>query len=165
MEKEETEKLRARLYACAVSKYRMSREDAEDLAHDAIAALLEGYPDKEDPDERVSIALGILANQVLKRWDKAARQGRWVQLEDCEPGNERNPEERMASKEILSKVLKAVPRLKKRERELFRLDLKGRSSRESAIHLGVTENNLHSIRHRYRKRLKRLVKAGRGGRR
>jgi RNA polymerase sigma-70 factor (ECF subfamily) len=151
---EALERLRPRLVAWGAS--RLSREDAEDLAHDVLALLVTKYA-AAPVEELLPLGIGIAWKMRAARWRKARRRGEDTAADAMDvplPDSAPNPEERAARSEMKGRLLHAMKRLSGRCRELMRLKLEERTFPEIADILGAKLNTVYSWDHRCMQRLR-----------
>ena len=148
-------RLRERIVRFAASRY--SREGAEDLAQEVLVVIHEKYGHVVRLEELVPLSIQILRFKTFALRRKAVRHGEYAQvsLEDCPlPGNEPNPEERMARKELLERLTAGIALMGERCRELFRHKLQGRSFAEIRELMGAESlNTVYTWDHRCRRQL------------
>jgi RNA polymerase sigma-70 factor (ECF subfamily) len=139
---------------------RLSPEDAEDLVQDAFVLLVTKYAHVRDTNERVKVAVQIVAYLTSSHWRRSQRRGEKtavdaaeVQLKDGRLG----PEELIAKQQLSDRLRSAVDRMRGRFREVLRLRLEDRTSQEIAEILGANLNTVYSWDHRCLKRLRELM--------
>jgi RNA polymerase sigma-70 factor, ECF subfamily len=151
------EKVRPRLVAWAAS--RLSREDAEDLAHDVLALLVTKYA-TTPTGELLPLAIGIAWKLRAARWRKARRRGEDSAVDPGDvalPDGQPDPEERASASELKARLLGAIRQLSGRCRELMRLKLEERTFPEIAEILGAKLNTVYSWDYRCMGRLRDLL--------
>jgi RNA polymerase sigma-70 factor (ECF subfamily) len=151
------EQLRPRLVAWAAS--RLPREDAEDLAQEALVLLVTKYAGAP-LEELLPIAIGIAWKLRAARWRKIRRRGEDTALDAAAlplPDSDPDPEQLAARDELTLRLRGAIRQLTGRCRELMRLKLEERSFPEIAAILGTKINTIYSWDHRCLARLRELL--------
>jgi RNA polymerase sigma-70 factor (ECF subfamily) len=148
-------RLRERIVAFAASRY--AREGAEDLAQEVLVVIHEKYGHLERLEDLVPLSLQILRFKLSAQRRKSFRHGEYAQVSVDEyplHGDTPDPEETMARKELLERLMKGIARMGKRCQDLFRHKLQGRTFSEIRELMGAEAlNTIYTWDHRCRKQL------------
>jgi RNA polymerase sigma-70 factor, ECF subfamily len=128
---------------------------ASDIMQESFARYLEHYGTQP---QNVSLLFTIARNLV---WNNTRKKTNNKELENDIEDVTINPEEQLLVRESYRKVLSAMQKLKKSQRDLLALTVSsGLSYREIANILGISETNVKVKVHRARILLKELLQAG-----
>ena len=160
MDREEIfSKLRERIVAFAA--YKVSREVAEDLAHEVLVVLHEKYGEVTALTDLLPLSLQVLRYKMLDHHRKSFRRGEYNQeaIDDLPlPALEDDPEAELEKKQRLERLLNALDHLSGRCRQLFQWKLEGKKFTEIQSLLGVSSiNTVYTWDFRCRKQLLELM--------
>jgi len=146
-----------------LAKIRIGREDAEDLAQDACATVLEKFSDNIRAEEFASWALGILRNKIGNFLRRKARRGELTvdafEIDFFTPLYEiNNP---LLERQIVD-CLKIMRRGQSRYTRVLNLIHQGYRTAEICERLKITPNHLYVLLKRSREMLRRCLD-GTGG--
>jgi RNA polymerase sigma-70 factor, ECF subfamily len=128
---------------------------ASDIMQESFARYLEHYGTQP---QNVSLLFTIARNLV---WNNTRKKTNNKELENDIEDVTINPEEQLLVRESYRKVLSAMQKLKKSQRDLLALTVSSDLSyREIANILGISETNVKVKVHRARILLKELLQAG-----
>lgn len=128
---------------------------ASDVMQESFARYLEHYGSQT---QNVSLLFTIARNLV---WDNARKKTNNKEIENDIEDVTFNPEEQLLVRESYRKVLSAMQKLKKSQRDLLSLTVSSDLSyREISIILGISETNVKVKVHRARVLLKELLQTG-----
>ena len=160
MEREEVLlKLRERIVRFAASH--LSGDAAEDVAQETLIVLHERYPHIERQEDLVPLAFEIMRFKIAGARRKAVRRGEFTAVSVADlplPDPGESPAAAFERKEMLERLARAMSRLDKRDRELMRLKLQGKSFPEIQKIMGVASiNTVYTWDFRCRQRLLELM--------
>ena len=127
--------------------------DAEDMAGDIFAELLQSYKNIRDDDKFYGFMWGVARNVYKRRLRNAKKQH--MQLDESHPASGESPEENLIAKEELSALKQELSLLSKEYREATVLYyLKNKSCTEIADIMGLTNEMVKYYLFRARKLMK-----------
>ena len=148
-------KLRERMVGFAA--YKIGRDQAEDLAQEALLLIHEKYSFVERMDELVPLAFQILRFKMASWRRKSFRRGEYDQVQADEwplIGEEPDPETAAMYEEGLEKLLKGISQMPQKCRELFKHKLNGLGFNDIQKLMGAESlNTVYTWDHRCRKQL------------
>jgi RNA polymerase sigma-70 factor (ECF subfamily) len=152
-------RLRERIVAFAAS--RISRDVAEDLAQEVLMVLHDKYPEVNRIEELLPLSLQIMRFKMAGLRRKVQRRGEAGQVSVDEiqlPDLGSNPEMQARREEMLRKLTAAIEKLPPRCKELFRLNLLGKTFAEIQDELDAASiNTVYTWDARCRKHLLDLM--------
>lgn len=160
MQREEVlAQLRERIVRFAASHY--AGDAAEDLAQEVLLLLHEKYPHLARVEDLLPLSLQIARFKLMSLRRKAVRHGEYSQVSITDiplPDPEASPADRLERKQMLERLMRAIPQLGERCRDLMRLKLQGKSFPEIQKIMGVAAiNTVYTWDHRCRKNLMDLM--------
>jgi len=128
---------------------------SSDIMQESFTRYFEHYGDKA---QSVSLLYTIARNILL---DHARKQGRTTQLDSDQQANTSDQEYALMVREEYRRVLEAMQRLEKDERDILALAVSGvLSYRNIASIAGISEANVKVKVHRARLKLKKILNTG-----
>ncbi len=134
--------LRERIVAFAAS--RVGRDQAEDLAQEALLLLHEKYPEVERIEELLPLCLKIVRFKMIALVRKSVRRGEYSQVSaDDLPLSDggASPEVLAARHETTARLIDAIRHMEPRCRELLKLKLAGKTFAEIREAMGAKSIN------------------------
>lgn len=160
-----TEEDFSRLYPKLVATFcrkGASPEDARELAQETLLQAHRGLANFEGRSAFDTWVISIGKQQWLKKWrdrGRLKRSAEELSLEAAEvrgqPLAERSHEERVIAKDQLGRTRQSILKLPQAMRDALTLHVEGHKYRAIAVLLGVSENQVASLIHQARRKLRR----------
>jgi RNA polymerase sigma-70 factor (ECF subfamily) len=150
--------LKDRLFRLAL-RITLSKEDAEDVVQDTLVRIWRSMNEGVQIDNVEAFAMTICRNLALDH--QARHEQRNIrfdaQLHD-RPTNDRSPEEQLETADRMARLRAVVDELPEKQRTAFQLrDIDGRTYREIADVMGITESDVKVNIFRARKYIKNAL--------
>ena len=131
------------LYRLAL-RITMNREEAEDIVQDTLIKVWNKRDDWENIESIEAFSLTVCRNLALDRMKKAERQNASLDEQQAErPDRSRSPLELMEQRDRVETVRRLVNSLPEKQRSCMQLrDFEGKSYRDIATILGITEEQV-----------------------
>jgi RNA polymerase sigma-70 factor (ECF subfamily) len=131
------------LYRLAL-RITMNREEAEDIVQDTLIKVWNKRDDWENIESIEAFSLTVCRNLALDRMKKAERQNAALDEQQAErPDRSRSPLELMEQRDRVETVRRLVNSLPEKQRSCMQLrDFEGKSYRDIATILGITEEQV-----------------------
>lgn len=131
------------LYRLAL-RITMNREEAEDIVQDTLIKVWNKRDDWENIESIEAFSLTVCRNLALDRMKKAERQNASLDEQQTErPDRSRSPLELMEQRDRVETVRRLVNSLPEKQRSCMQLrDFEGKSYRDIATILGITEEQV-----------------------
>ncbi len=172
-EPETMERISAKLLQVAWFRYRIPREQAEDVLQTAFAAFLSVRHRYEVEEEHPAILVGIFRKKCLEHIDRSvrektklrrycnaadsARENPWIRRD--RPAEAPSVIDELVRREDGRQILEAIAELRPTSRKLFALILRrGLGRKELIDELGINKNTLDSRLHVGRRELRGLLR-------
>ena len=166
------EQIRSKLLWLAWARYRVARNEAEDVVQTAFTAYLEVRDRYTAVPDHGALLSGIFRHKCLKHIERscverrrmrrycstpdAARENPWIRPD--RPGQSRSVLEELIRDETRGDIRRAIARLRPSSRRLVSMVVRGRMGRGDLIRaLGLNKNTLDSRLHACRTELRRLL--------
>lgn len=153
------------LYRLAL-RITLSREDAEDIVQDTLVKIWNRRDDWQDIGSIEAFSLTVCRNLALDKIKKAGNDNRPIGDEDAGSADTAsNPYERMIQKDRVEQVRRIIDTLPEKQKSCMQLrDFEGKSYREIASVLGMTEEqvkiNIFRARQTVKQKYKEIDKYG-----
>lgn len=153
------------LYRLAL-RITLSREDAEDIVQDTLIKIWNRRDDWQDIGSIEAFSLTVCRNLALDKIKKAGNDNRPIGDEDAGSADTAsNPYERMIQKDRVEQVRRIIDTLPEKQKSCMQLrDFEGKSYREIASVLGMTEEqvkiNIFRARQTVKQKYKEIDKYG-----
>jgi RNA polymerase sigma factor (sigma-70 family) len=134
-----------------------SPADADDVAQDCVAILLDRYPNVRERIDLLKLATRIASNRICQLYRDRARL---AELPDAQPASNRssNPEDLAGHRELVDRILFGMMELQSRCRDLLRMLLiEQKDYSEIRAMLGVESDYIYVLRERCLQALRRNV--------
>lgn len=147
------------LYRLAL-RITLSREEAEDIVQDTLIKIWNRRDDWQDISSMQAFSLTVCRNLALDRVKKAGTDNRPISDEDTGAADAASdPYERMIQKDRVEQVRRIIDALPEKQKSCMQLrDFEGRSYREIAGVLGITEEQVKINIFRARQTVKQKYK-------
>lgn len=153
------------LYRLAL-RITLNREEAEDIVQDTLIKIWNRRDDWQDIGSIEAFSLTICRNLALDKMKKAGSDNRPIGEEDAGSADTAdNPYERMIQKDRVEQVKRIIDTLPEKQKSCMQLrDFEGKSYREIASVLGMTEEqvkiNIFRARQTVKQKYKEVDKYG-----